>query len=59
MKRKPDDSIPGYVAKILNTFAAKPGTVVHVEVCHEPHCKLLRGRGACTCQPEVRELRPN
>jgi len=59
MKRDADSSIPTYVAAILATVRAKPGAIVHIQVLHEPRCKLLLGGRRCTCSPEVRPIRPS
>lgn len=43
-----------HVAKISQLCqGAAPGTVIELNVEHDDWCALLRGRGACNCNPDV------
>lgn len=54
--------LPAYLVALLAAIEAgaivvEPGAAVHVEVAHDDDCKLLSGRGACDCSPEVKVVR--
>ncbi len=63
-KRRPG-RVPGtfstgresYVRQIEDAFRAgriPPGRVTIAETYHDDWCSLIRGRGDCDCNPEVR-----
>lgn len=41
------------VAALGLALRLRPGELVHVEVRHASDCDLLRGRGRCSCVPEI------
>ena len=56
----PGGRIPAYLSSVAALAAPlEPGTVNHVNVSHDATCDLLKGRGACTCKPEVQLVRPS
>jgi len=58
---QPGAECPDYLKRLLNAAAAGAvprGSVRVATVRHEAGCPLLRGRGPCTCQPEI-ELGPD
>lgn len=45
-----------YFEKLLNLeLTIKPGTVQHVGIFHDDHCKIYEG-GPCDCDADVRLL---
>lgn len=52
-------ALPKYADKLAilaSTVAGKPG-LHEVDVMHDDWCDMLKGKGTCNCDPEVR-LRP-
>ena len=59
--RKPKaGEVPNYLEEVAKlTATARPGTITHVVVEHEPDCPLLAHRGPCNCSATVREVKPS
>ena len=53
------DGPPQYAEAVIRAGMEanlKPGEVRHVAVMHDDWCALLKGEGACDCNPEVRMM---
>lgn len=57
--RLPKRKDPKYLDRVRERLRATPlwpGGVNHVLVYHDDWCDMLKGRGACNCNPEVKVL---
>jgi len=57
-----DTKRPKYIEQVLKKlnsgeFSAQPG-IRHVVLMHDDWCRLLHGKGACNCEPEIVESHP-
>lgn len=44
----------GYQARVIEMgLALKPGTVGAFIIAHDDWCGVLKGKGVCTCDPEI------
>jgi hypothetical protein len=38
---------------VIRSHPIRPGSIVHIDVKHDPWCQLLHRNGPCNCSPEV------
>ncbi len=51
--------VPNYLSQVIADSAhLKPG-IHHMQVAHDDWCNLLRGKGQCNCNPDVRPCDEN
>lgn len=44
------------ILKAASKGTNKPGQITHVEVLHDDDCPFLQGKGACSCEPEIKVM---